>query len=1177
MASVSQRLLRRARPVREILSEDTTEESAALALASRRRLRARRTAWIVGGLLALVLLAPWIVAQTPLCQKLVNSALSDLRGHVEIGGCSLNWFAAPRATDVNLRDADGRLVAALPKIQLQRTLLALLFAPDDVGPVQIERPTLKLVLAADGRTNVEEVFARYLDQPSDDSSSAGLDLHIEDAQIEIVDELAETESQLQKVDVHCVLPGDGRGPLQVALAGQIPAGRGEHGSFDLQLELPPAASGDNEQRAVFELQTKKLPLAQLRPLLARFAPDLLLGGTAESDLAGEVTWNEKAVLSGSLSGLVSGTRIALKDPALGPQPVQLAALRLPCEIRVRDGDIEIQKLQAECDFGQVQLTGGIPQAVRLLQAQSLAAASDALLHSPWEISAQLDLAQLAQTAPHALHVREDVSIESGDVTLQMTSQETDGVWKWQGLLQTSRLAAAHQGKTVVWEQPLDVDLAVQESEQGLQIERIHCTSSFIEAEASGTRAYLEAHATYNLDKLAAELGRFIDLAGWRLRGDGWAYLTWQTGRNDAFAADADLEITQFELSRPGVNPWTERKLAIHAAARGRAAVGAANGLQIQEVSQADVQVVSATDELLVKLLREVAVEPQASWPLDVRLRGGAARWLARFSPWIGRLDGWEIDGQTDVQAQVAVTADQVRIDRSTTILREFHAWTDGLWLTEPSLQLDARGAWSRVSSSCDLQEAKLASATLEAQARDVHLALAGPRGSEASGQATFTADLGRLLNWLHDPALPATYQAAGLWTGDAQVQQSDRTIQADFTTELQDVAFQTPGGQPWREERVTFVARGGYDRQRDLLTVEEFNLASRTANLAAQGEIAAVSTRREATLEGRVDYDWEQLLALLRPYIGDDIQIAGREQMPFTFRGPLAADPRRPDEDLLARWEAQAQTGWHSANVYGIPVPSGQLQGLLQRGQIDFSPLELALSGGQFALTPHVRLSPEPQELTVDPGTVLSRVNITPEMCNHWLQYVAPVMAGVTQARGTFSVALDNCRLPLADLTQGDLGGRLQVHDVEIGPGPLVQELAVLLGRSAPARLVQESQVTFRMVDGRIYHRDLVLVFPDLTIKTYGYVGLDRSLSLMAEMPIPPKWLGNNPVSDALRNEVIRVPIAGTLDRPQLDRRLLDQMARDFLQRAAGGLLRGELNRQLDRLLPRLPGMQQPQ
>jgi len=205
-------------------------------------------------------------------------------------------------------------------------------------------------------------------------------------------------------------------------------------------------------------------------------------------------------------------------------------------------------------------------------------------------------------------------------------------------------------------------------------------------------------------------------------------------------------------------------------------------------------------------------------------------------------------------------------------------------------------------------------------------------------------------------------------------------------------------------------------------------------------------------------------------------------------------------------------------------------------------------------------------ELTLPSGPLVEQVQITPAMCASLLKFVAPVLAGVTTAQGSFSVELDGCRVPLDHPATAELAGRLTVHSVQVGPGPLVRELAVLLGRESPATLRRESQVQFRMVDGRVYHQGMELEFPELTIRTYGSVGLDQTLAVMAEMPVPPKWLGNKALNSVLRGQTIRLPIGGTLSHPRIDRQELNRLSRQFIRNAATNLLQDELGRQLDRM-----------
>ena len=323
------------------------------------------------------------------------------------------------------------------------------------------------------------------------------------------------------------------------------------------------------------------------------------------------------------------------------------------------------------------------------------------------------------------------------------------------------------------------------------------------------------------------------------------------------------------------------------------------------------------------------------------------------------------------------------------------------------------------------------------------------------------------------------------------------------------------------------------------------------------GEMLLSAERPTLQLTGTLGYDAATISAILQEQFGLKVRFVGQGEAPIDYRGPLR----------LAEAEASTTLDWESANLYGFLVGPGQLTATLSEGRVRFEPLDLPFSQGRLLLTPTLRLVPEPREIHLPAGPVIRQAQITPEMCNTWLKYLAPVLADVTTAEGRFSMDLEHCRVDANRPEQSKLAGRLTVHTVEIGPGPLVRELAVLLGRPAPARLRRESAVPFEMVDGRIYHRDLELVFPDVTIRTQGSVGLDQSLNILAEMPVPPKWIGNNTLGTALRGQTIRLPIGGTLSKPKIDQRTMDRLNQQFLENAARNVLEDELNKQLQRLL----------
>jgi hypothetical protein len=258
---------------------------------------------------------------------------------------------------------------------------------------------------------------------------------------------------------------------------------------------------------------------------------------------------------------------------------------------------------------------------------------------------------------------------------------------------------------------------------------------------------------------------------------------------------------------------------------------------------------------------------------------------------------------------------------------------------------------------------------------------------------------------------------------------------------------------------------------------------------------------------------------------------------------------------------------WDEANIYGLQVGPGQLKAAMTNGLLKIEPLDLTVSQGRMHLAPTVRMTPDPIELTLPSGPLAQNIQIDPMICSTMVKYIAPALADVATAQGTFSIDLDGCRIPLSNLAQGELAGRFTIHTMEVGPGPLIRSLAVFLGRETPAKLRQESVIQFRMVGGRVYHQGLELIFPDLTIRTYGSVGLDQTMAIMAEMPVPPKWSQNNPIAaKALQGQTIRVPIGGTLSKPQLDQKVMQELTRQFMQKAAENMIQGEMNKQLDRL-----------
>ena len=429
-------------------------------------------------------------------------------------------------------------------------------------------------------------------------------------------------------------------------------------------------------------------------------------------------------------------------------------------------------------------------------------------------------------------------------------------------------------------------------------------------------------------------------------------------------------------------------------------------------------------------------------------------------------------------------------------------------LTEPTAKLTLTGQYKNDDRRMLLKRAELNTPTLVVNAADVIFGMPEDKPMELAGTLNYRGDLARLRQWTADPATPVAWHVAGQISGEGRLKQVAGVTTGRIDTQVRDLLLQSTSGQQFREPQIQLLALGDYDHPSRVLKLEQFKLTSDALRGETKGQVTAVGARPDAQLAGQLHYDLEKVSTLLRSYMGDGVYLAGNGSRPLSIRGPMT----------LAEAQADAGVNWSGAYLYGFGVGPGELKMRLAEGMLRVDPLDLAVSQGRVQLAPRMRLAPGPMELEVDPGRVAEQIRINPDMCAQGLQYIAPILAGVATAEGTFSVELDGCRIPLDDPARGDLAGRFTVHIGRSRRGAVGPRV----GRPAAKGHAGQAH---EGVGHPVPHGRRSRVSPgartglsELTIRTHGSVGLDQSLAMVAEMPIPPKWLvGNTTINEALR------------------------------------------------------------
>ena len=699
---------------------------------------------------------------------------------------------------------------------------------------------------------------------------------------------------------------------------------------------------------------------------------------------------------------------------------------------------------------------------------------------------------------------------------------------------------------------------------------------------SGSLDNLTASAKFDLTRLVTELKRFSDLNHAQLAGSGVAQLLWKRTAEDHFTAEAEFQARGFQWVAPQGRAWKEDSLTARLELAGQL-----SGQSVKSVESAKLTVNAGNEQAQAQLQEAVSDPTGGIWPLECQWRGQLSHWAPRLEAF--GVTGWALAGTGTLQAVLNCSRKAIATEQAKVDVANFEAAGHGWFVSEPTASTIVAGNWDLEKSRIDIAEVQFSAGNAVATMSRAALLKTASGWTLNGGAGQFDADLAQLARWHHDPRTPVALQIAGRLKGETQWkhEQGVTTGQINGTIDklqLADISHpESETGQPmvWQEPRVTLAASVNYQHTSEQLQLDKLQVVSAALHCDTSGTVSLAENEGNVDLKGTVQYDWERLAPLWTTYVGAGVQIVGQQTRTFALHGKLDGPITS-----AASWQhlaGEAAVGWTGMDVYGLQVGRGEISAKLADGQLTTQPIDIEVGEGRLTVAPLVRLSPVPAVLFLGRGPLLSDVHLTPELCARGLKFVAPILSESTVADGRFSVALDGGRLPLSDPGTGDMAGRMAIR-AQAKPGPVAQEFMVLINeltailrRGSLATVddqtksflsIDDSEIDFRLVNGRVYHRNLRFNAGAMPIQTYGSVGLDETLSIVAEIPLQATIFGIDLSLGALEGQTLKIPIEGTLKNPKLDRRVLQQLTGQVLQSTARGALIDGVNKQLQRLFP---------
>ncbi len=511
-------------------------------------------------LASLLVLSPVLLARSPLRNWLLARAVPQFQGRIRIGGASLWWFSAPVLTNIEIRDAAGRTLLHVPRLEGGKSLVALLCRPFDLGEFRLTQPAIHVVCSGNS-TNLEAALAYWL-QKKEVPSDVGFALDgiavravLRQASVILEDEDSGRKWSLDPLDLTVSIPRDRRTPLRVELnAAAAGAQRPGRLRADVSAHFVQTDGGAARLRAEGELHANELPLDALEPFLRRLHPRIKLDGRLNAQLKLHPSDGQPGSPDVRLEGSVSVQALALSDPLLGPDVLRLPRVEAPCRIALDGSRLTIEQLEIQSEIGKASLAGTMDMAKD---------PRDALLQPGHRIEAEVNLARLAGLLPNTLHLTKDTRIQAGTLSLHLRSTVRGDGLLWQGDLHTSDLEGLYRGQRLTWKEPFAVVLtAHQEANDPLPVfEHIRCESDFLRLEMSGSLEEWTARGNFNLGRLSEHLAGFVELGSLRVAGAGTLRTTARRNPRGGYRLESDVRVAQLNVA-DGARAWHEDSITL---------------------------------------------------------------------------------------------------------------------------------------------------------------------------------------------------------------------------------------------------------------------------------------------------------------------------------------------------------------------------------------------------------------------------------------------------------------------------------------------------------------------------------------------------------------------------------------------------------------------------------------
>ncbi|MDG2389988.1 MAG: hypothetical protein P8M30_11770 [Planctomycetaceae bacterium] len=1129
-----------------------TKKSAAGKKRPKRRVL-KTVIFILMMIAVMVVAAPGIIARTSLRNSLVPKFAPEYEGRLILGQTSLGWLRPISIKQLELKHPGGETWAVIKDLQGEFTLLDLILEPSQLGQWSASECDVT-VHCESGTTDIEQ----WLDDLSE-GQEGGTPSNIVFSTKSMWLTLKSTghKSDFQLTD----LKYQQNSKPEVTLVSKVDAlntnTKETAGTLDLKLDSKATTQAD--------VAAISFPLDSLQPLFVRWGMSENISGTLDGKW--KLTGNEESPVIWDGQGTVRQLAITRdQNPLLD---VENLSLDLAAALSVNGWNIS--RLNGTTDFGEVSLEGAVhlPGSLTLNQTSF-----DELLKQSFAVSGQLELSQLVQRFPGLLTLQQGVELQQGTSAFRVESLPNDETPRLTASFDVQDIVASTPTRQINWAKPFTANAVIKRAENQWDIEKLNIDSKAVSLTGSGNWNSADITADVNLAEFLQEWSRIFDFGDLQLAGQVRGKATCNTTENGPIRLEATLTGTELVVGWTRDNLW--RFQQIQADIKGLGDLDGNQQLQLAELSTT-----ITTDRDQITLTQQPTLKDQSApnWKLEGvgELTGLTGQLLASRMP--GRMSG-----RYKLETVLIRSEKEDQFEPFDLKLTNFLYQSGGAKLQEPQLQLTGSFAINRESQTLTSDEMILNCPTIAARVNDLKLPLHDLSSTDAKLAARGRIE--RLWNYVE----PNSTRPAPTGMLNLQLSASRQLNGTDLVWKLtaDDLKWPEPiAGVPTRTVSTnnrTNIApawrgKASYLTANDRLSITESHISAEGLDCRLTGNIDKVSSSPFANLDGECRYDWQALRQLYPDLTGPDLILYGQHETPISLKLPLSSSPQ--DQSAMS---GNVAVAWDRGDCNGLPIGPATITVDLTPDQMSIRPVEVTVSTGTVRFGPTINRIDQGAVLVQPAERLLNQVQLTDEICHQWLKYVSPMTADSARVSGTFSV--DNSSalvVPLDQPEQINAEGLVMIHSAKMTPGPLAMQF-ITLGKqidalrrgtpfdggatdpNRPMLTITRQTVPYKVVDGRVYHKDLTMQVSNLNVTSSGSVGFDDSLDLVATIQVPDTWTVRGKKIRDIWGAAIQIPIRGSLAKPQMDSRVIKSLLDKLVRGTVTNFLENELNKQLKNL-----------